>query len=203
MKVCRLQLEAYELARLRANSQRAGLSLDYNYRGIKNIQQPSPQMTTNREDPSIEVDARNLRNNTGRKDIAAFMQDIVSQACSQAREGTKTIENNGDVVAALPHRGGNPIAEIARRKMLSVRQFAARQDVFDPMVNVSVNTGSFSIDWSIQDLTINWDDYQGPVLIVDPKPSVNIDLAQEARVEFKVVEETIPPETGNTIDEKA
>jgi hypothetical protein len=190
------------MARLRIEVQLARLSIDYKHRRIKEIQQQSAQMKVSREYPSLQVDMRSLRNNIGLKNIEVLVRENVSQAYSSVQQSIKTIENSGDQIAALP-RKGNAIAAIARQNMLRTRQPSVPRGVSDPTVGMKSNPGSLSIDWSLQDLTISWDDYQAPVITLDPKPSVNIELAQEARIEFKVVEQSIPPESGRTIDKEA
>jgi hypothetical protein len=62
--------------------------------------------------------------------------------------------------------------------------------------------GSLSIDCSMHDISITWDDYQAPVITIEPKPSVDIVLVQEPHLAFRVVENTYPPESGRTIDKE-
>ncbi len=105
-------------------------------------------------------------------------------------------------MAKLPRKGGNPAAEIARRNMLKIRR-PIQRGLISPTVPMKGDPGSLSIDWLIHDLVIKWDDYQSPVITLDPKPSVDVEMVQEPRLEFKVVEQSIPPEAGRTIDKKA
>jgi len=202
MKVRRLQLEVNQMARLSAKVQLARLSVDFKYRRIKEVRQHRPQMKVRRENPSLKVEMRSLYENIGLKSIRTLAQESVALAQSQVREATKAIENNGDMMAALPRKGGNPVAEIAWRNMLKTRQ-PIRRGLIDPTVPMKGDPGSFKIDWLIHDLVIKWDDYQSPVITLDPKPSVDVEMVQEPRLEFKVVEQYIPPESGRTIDEKA
>jgi hypothetical protein len=203
MKVRRLQIEGDQMARLSIEIQLARLSVDFKHRRIKEIQQQSAQMKVSRQNPSLDVDMRNMRNNIGLKDVGTLAQENTARAINEIQQTVKTIENNGDFVASLPRKGGNPIASIARQGMLRIRQPSVQRGAIDPTVTVKGNPGSLNIDWSLQDITISWDDYQAPVITLDPKPSVNIQLAQEAHVEFKVVEQSIPSESGRTIDKEA
>lgn len=200
MKVRRLQIESEQMARLSIETQMARLSINAPVRRIKAVQQQRVQMTVSREYPSLEVNMESLRNNIGLKSVGTLVQESAAQAVSQAQQGIKNIENNGDFVSALPRRG-NPIADIARSTMLRTKQAAPSGRASDPTVSVKSNPGSLSIDWSLQDISISWDDYQSPIITVEPKPSVDVMLVQEPHLEFKVVEQSYPPETGRTIDE--
>jgi hypothetical protein len=203
MKVRRLQLESMELARIRIEMQLAGLSIEAPMRRIQTIRNERPEMTVKREDPTIEVDMESLHNNIGLKSPMVLTQDRVAMAKSQSLQKIKDYENNGDAMAALPHKG-NPIAAIARARLIHPNKPAQPSgQARDPLVTVEGHQGSLNIDWSIQDISIRWDDYQSPVITVDPKPFIDISLAQEGSVEFRVVEQSIPPETGRTIDAEA
>lgn len=202
MQVRRLQLEAFQMARMSVKIQLARLSVEFKHRRIKEVRQPRAQMNVRRDYPSLEIDMQSVYDNIGLKSIETLMKESVAQAYSIARQATKTIENNGDMMAALPRKGGNPAAAIARRNMLRTRR-PIQRGVIDPTVRIKTNPGSLSIDWRIHDLVIKWDDYQLPVIILDPKPDVHVELAQKPRLEFKVVEQSIPPEAGRTIDRKA
>jgi hypothetical protein len=203
MKVRRLQLDVDQMARLSIEIQMARLSIDYKHRKIKEVQQHSARMNVSRTNPSLDVDMQSLRNNIGLKNVEVLTQDNAAQAVSQAQQAVKTIENNGDYIAVLPKKNGNPIAAIARQTMLRTRQPAVPRGSSDPTVMIKGNPGTLTIDWSLHDITISWDDYQAPVITLDPKPSVDIELAQEARIEFRVVEMSIPPEAGRTFDKEA
>jgi hypothetical protein len=117
-------------------------------------------------------------------------------------EANKTVRSNGERFVTLPH-GRNPIAQVAKQKVKSAPPPRQGGAVIDPTIRIKANPGSISINWSIQDVKIIWDDYQAPVIRIDPKPYINVELAQEARVEFKVVEQSIPPEAGRMIDAEA
>lgn len=202
MKVRRLQVETMELARLRVQTERAQISIEAPLRRIADLQPQRTQMDISSESPSVKVDMTSLMNNIGLKDIGTLAQDVVTEAQAKAKQGIKEIENNGDTVAKLINRG-NAIAQIARSRILEVAQPAKPRGAVDPTAEIIVNTGSLKIDWSTQDLKIQWDELQMPVISVDPKASVDISLAQKAHVEFKVVELSIPPVTGRNVDQRA
>lgn len=201
MRIRRLQIESSQMARISIQAQMARLSINAPLRRINSIQQQSAQMSVDKENPSLEVDAESLRNNIGLKSPATLTREAASQSVDQIKQTIKKIENNGDYVATLP-RSGNPIPQIARNALLSPKPAAPPRGVSDPTVSIKSNPGSLSIDWSMQDLSITWDDYQTPVITIEPKPSVNVVLAQEPYIEFKVVEQAYPPESGRTIDKE-
>ncbi len=189
------------MARISVQAQLARLNIDVPMRRIKTVQKPRAQMTIDREKPSLEINMESLRNNIGLKSIRTLTREIAAQSFSQVRQAIKNIENNGDYAATLPQRG-NPIAQIARNAIVSARPAPAPRGASDPTVSVTSNPGSLNIDWSMQDVSITWDDYQTPVITIEPKPSVDIVLEQEPHLAFKVVEHTYPPESGRTIDEE-
>lgn len=199
MKIRRLQVESQQMARLTVQVQMAQLSINAPMRTIKTVQQQRAQMKVNREYPTLQVDMESLRNNIGLKSVGTLVRENASQAQAQVRQGIKDIENNGDYVATFP-RSGNPIAEVSRRAMHRVKQSPPAGSAVDPTVPIQSNPGSLSIDWSLQDMSITWDDYQNPIITFEPKPSVDFVLAQEPQLEFKVVEQSYPAETGRTID---
>jgi hypothetical protein len=201
MKIRRLQIESQQMARISVKAQLARLSIDAPIRGIKAVQQRRAQMTVNRENPSLEIDMVNLRNNIGLKSVRTLTQETASQSLAHARQAIKNIENNGDYVAQLP-RTGNPIAQISRSKLVRSIPAPTPRGVSDPTVSVKSDPGSLSIDWSMQDLSITWDDFQTPTITIEPKPSIDVVLVQEPRLEFKVVEHSFPPESGRTIDKE-
>lgn len=201
MKVRRLQIESQEMARISVQSQMARLSINVPIRRIKAVQQHHAQMTVSRKSPGMEIDMESLRNNTGLKSIETLTRELTARAFAQARQGIKNIENNGDYVAVQP-RKGNPIAEISRMAMLRTKTASTSGKAADPTVSVKSDPGSLNINWSLQDVSITWDDYQTPTIKVEPKPSVNIVMSQEPRLEFKVVEHSFPPESGRTVDQQ-
>jgi hypothetical protein len=202
MKIRRLQVEENQMAQIRVESRMARLSIDTRLRRIKQTEQQSAQMRVIRENPSIETDMEELRNNIGLKDTVTLTRDMTSRAASHMEQAIKTARRNSDYISSLP-QSGNPIAQVERQNVLAVPRLPEAGGIIDPTVDIRCNPGSISIDWSIQDVTIIWDDYQSPVIRVEPKPSVNVELVQEQRLSFRVVEQSIPPEAGRMIDEEA
>jgi hypothetical protein len=199
MRIRRLQLESWQMARLSVVTQMARLSIDAPIRKIKSIQQQRAQMIVNRENPSLEIDIQDIRGSVGRSSVNTLVQASASRAYN-IRQSINNGSYNSSNISALSHRG-NPIILITRSRISSANQSDTSQAVIDGIASVKGNPGSLSIDWSLQDITISWDEYQAPVITIEPKPSVNVELAQEPFVEFKVVEQAYPPETGGTIDE--
>lgn len=200
MKVVRLEVESQQMARLHIESQRAGLSIDAPFRRIKSIQPPRAKMKVRREAPSMDIDMERFRNNVGLKSINTLTQELSRQASNKASQAIKEMDRYGDAMAQLPHNG-NIIAQIARNSVLAPGKPLTGTGVAqDATVGMTGHPGSFSIDWSMQDMSIRWDENQAPVITLEPKPSVDIQLAQAPNIEFKVVEQRIPAPTGRTID---
>ena len=202
MKIRKLQVEESQMAQIRVRFQLARVSIETNLRGIKQVDRQAARMKVSREAPSIETDMKNLHNNIGLKDSVTLTRAMASNAVEQMEQAVKSMWREYEYIATLPH-DGNPIAQLARQKLLEAPEMPAAGGVVDPTVDVHANLGSLNIDWSIQDVTIVWDDYQEPVIRLDPKPSIDVELVQEPRISFRVVEQSIPPETGRTIDEEA
>jgi hypothetical protein len=84
--------------------------------------------------------------------------------------------------------------------MLKVREFKPLANIGENPVSFGIDPGMLEIDWTDHEITIRWDEYQAPVIVIDPKPSVNIELEQEPSIEIKVVEYVYPPEQGATVN---
>lgn len=202
MKVVRLEVVTNQLAKLSISSQLAGLSIDAPARRIKSIQPQRARMEVSRENPRIDIDMEQFRNNIGMKSIGTLTAELGRQAFGQARQAIVEMDRNGDAMAQLPHHG-NVIAQIARNRMLTPsRPITGTGVAQDPTVGMTGHPGSLSVDWSMQDMSISWDENQAPVITLEPKPSVDIRLAQKPHIEFRVVEQMIPALAGRTIDEQ-
>lgn len=191
MKIRRLQIEQ-QMAKLHIESQIARLSIQSPIRRIKSVDRQNAQMIVEREGPSLEIENMRTRVDTlTRQDVPA--------AVTQVRQD----KINGSHAAAYLQGNNSVNTHPARVKITAVRTAGfAGGGHSDNGRKITGSPGSLQIDWAIQDISINWDEYQAPVITVDPKPSVEIWLAQEARVEIKIVEQTYPPETGEMIDEE-
>lgn len=192
MKIRRLQIEQH-MARLQIETQIARLSIRSPIRRIKTVDRQNAQMIVERERPSIEIKNERMGVNTMTRQNAPIPANQVRQDKTINGQPAGSLPGNNGVgsppvriripVVRVPGNGGNVVSHGERR--------------------IAGNPGSLQIDWSIQDIAISWDEYQAPIITVDPKPSVDIRLAQEASVEIKIVEQTYPPETGEFIDEEA
>jgi hypothetical protein len=201
MKVRRLQIEQ-QMAQLQIDSRFARISIESKIRRMR-IEQQNAQMTVQREDPKIELDLEAFKDNIGLKEISTLTQESAARAHELAKQGIRETVSNGNYVGTLPSHG-NSIAQIAMQNMLkpSAPQ-TNRSSVPDGAVKMKGNPGDFNIDWSRNDITISWDQYEIPVITVEPPPPyVTIALAQKPALEFSVVEQSIPPETGNSVDMK-
>jgi hypothetical protein len=201
MKIRRLQIE-HQMAQIRIDSQMARISIETQVRGMR-IEQQHAQMKVERGNPEIELDLTAFKENIGIKSISTIAQESAARAQSQAEQGIRETVQNGRFVATLPS-SGNPIAQVARQKMLRVP--ASRMNsgaVPDGAVKMKGNPGELNINWTKNDLKIKWDEFQTPVITVEPKPPyVTVDLEKKPALEFTVVEQAYPPESGSTFDKE-
>lgn len=201
MKVRRIQIEQVP-AQIRVESQRAALSIETQRRGMTVEKRPA-QMSVERRDGTVEVDMEGLYDNIGLKSIRTLTAENAMRAQAQVEQSIRESADEADYVAALPH-AGNAIAEVARSRMLGRREPAMNSGGAPPgALGMRGVPGGVSIDWSRHELKINWDDFQSPVITVEPKASVDVQVVQKPAVTCTVVELTIPPETGGTIDAEA
>lgn len=200
MKVQRLRIEQ-QLAQIRVDSQMASLSIEMPRRTMS-VEQLRPQMSVSRQEGKIRLDMEEFRDNIGLKSIRALTAETAARAQAKVEQSIKEIAGDGDYIGTLP-ASGNPIAEVARRKMLESRaKETGGETVPDGAVKMEGIPGGLQINWSKHDLKINWDNFQSPVITVEPKASVNVQIVREPHIEYTVVELTIPAETGRAIDEE-
>lgn len=201
MKVRRVQIEQ-EMARIRVESQMASLSIETSKRGMT-VENTPARMSAERRDGTVEIDMADFRDNIGLKSIQTLAAENAARAQAQVEQSIRRLAGEADYIGTLPH-AGNPIAEVARNKMLESKVPDMNSgEVPDGAIGMRGEPGSVAIDWSRHDLKINWDEFQSPVITVEPKASVDVQVVRKPTVEYTVVELTIPPETGRTIDAEA
>jgi len=201
MKVRRLEIEQ-QLAQISVNSQMASLSIEMPKRAMM-VENKRARMTVERQSADIEIDMEDFRNHIGLKTMRTLNEEIAVRASAQADQGIKEIANDAKFIGTLP-AGGNPIAQLAKSKMLEQKAPELNTGSVPPgSVKMRGKPGEFSINWSKHDLKINWDNFQSPTITVEPKATVDVKLAQEPSIEYTVVEVTIPAETGKMIDAQA
>lgn len=201
MKVQRIEIEQ-QLAQIRVDSQMASLSVEMRRRSMS-LEQGNARMQVERSAPDIALDMQEFRDNIGLKSVFTLTRESVAKAQAQVSQSIKKFASNADFIGTLP-QSGNPIAQVARQQMLEPSVFdSGRSQVPEGAIKMEGKPGDLQIDWSKQDLVINWDQFQTPVITVEPKASVNVEIAREPILEFTVVEEYIPKETGQTLDTEA
>lgn len=201
MKVQRLQIEQ-QRAQIRIDSQRATLNIQMPDRTMT-VEQRRAQMSVERESGEVVLDMENFRNHIGLKSIRTLTEESAARAQAQVEQSIKEFAADADFIGTLP-ASGNPISQVARSRMLESKAPEMNSGkVPDGTVGMEGKPGEFSIDWSKHDLKINWDAFQSPVITVEPKASVDVQIVQEPHIEFTVVEQTIPAETGTTVDAEA
>ena len=201
MKVKRIHVEQ-QRAQLKIDSQMAALSIKMPVRRMK-IEQKPARMTVNKSPARVNIDMQDFRNKIGMKSIHTLIDESAARAVAQASESIKQITSDGDFVAAMPS-SGNSIAELSRMKMLSVNEPSLYNgNIPDGTVKMQGTPGDIQIDWSSHEVVISWDEFQSPNITLEPKASVNVELAQRPSIEFSVVEQSIPKESGTILDTEA
>lgn len=203
MEVQRVQIEQ-QMARIKIESQRAQIKIEQQMRQLE-INMERAQMSVNQEHGSLDVDSTALKNNTARKDIYTLQDHYASSAVQQGRQGIAEIVSDAAFVGDIPNRSGaSKIGQLARQKMLDpTPPSTGRSTLPQSGIDITGKKGEFSIDWTPYKLDISWGDMQGPVVTLDPKAQVNVELAQRASVDCSVVTMTIPKDIGNLVDTSA
>jgi hypothetical protein len=201
MKVQRLQIEQ-QMAKIDIESTKPVLKIDMPKREMQ-IVTKNAEMTLNMEQGGVEIDMTAFRNNMGVRSLSDFSSKNIADAKAGVEQRRREYTAEGDLIAALPSNG-NSIAQVALSHVLAADMPEMNSGkVPEKPVKVSGQPGKIDINWSKSDVVIKWGKYEPPEITVEPKASVNIELAQEPIVECKVVEMEIPPETGRMIDIKA
>lgn len=204
MEVQRVQIEQ-QMARIKIETQRARLKIEQEMRQME-INMERAQMTVNRENGSLDIDSTALRNNTARRDIYTLQDHFASNATMKGRQGISEIVSKGNYLAQLPdNTGGRKVGQHAKQKLIESVSPATygRSPLPQSGIEITGKKGEFSIDWTPYKLDISWGAMQRPVVTLDPKGSVNVELAQRASVDCTVVTMTIPKEIGNLVDTSA
>ncbi|MPM09135.1 hypothetical protein SDC9_55451 [bioreactor metagenome] len=201
MKVQRLQI-THQMAKIFVESQRASLSIETKKRQMNTKTQPA-QMSVEKENPKVKLDLESFRDNIGLKSYRTLTAESAAQAQANVKQYIEGINADADFIGTLPSKG-NAVAQAALSKMLQSKVPEMNSgDVPDGAIKMEGNPGTIKINWSKHDLKIIWDNFQSPVITVEPKASVKINMVQEPSVQYSVVELTIPPESGGNIDTEA
>ncbi len=202
MKVQRIQIEQ-QMARIKIESQRAALRIQTSQRQME-VKREAAKMKVDSQLGKVDIDMTPLKNNTARKDPLTLQQSFASQSLVSAQQGTRSIASDGEFVGQQPGCGHCQISELSRMKLMNPQKPTSGHSLVpDNPVVLKGDAGHLNIDWTPQSFEIEWDQVQGPVVTLDPKPSVSVDLVQPANLQFSVVELTIPAEPGQTIDVQA
>ncbi len=201
MKVQRLQIEQ-QMAKISVESTMASLKIEIPKREMI-IQMPKAEMSLDMEKGTIDIDMSGFRRNAGFKSMHELISDSAARAKSQLELSRREDVADADYIGALPS-SGNAIGQVARRKLLETDMPEMNTGKLpEQPVKIEGKPGKLSIDWEKSDLVIKWGKYEPPIITVEPKPSVRVELVQEPKVETTVVELEIPPETGRLIDAMA
>jgi len=197
----KLQIEQ-KFARISIQNQMARLQIRMPIRRIKEVDVKRAQMIVRRKDPRLQIDPGVLMRNTARGNL----QNLITTKAAEARESLqKVIQNINKKAREMLESADRKdlIAQQAMDDLLKVRELKPRAEIGENPIAFGIEPGELEIDWTDHEVTIRWDEYQTPIIVVDPKPSVNIELEQEPSIEIKVVEYVYPPEQGATVNTKA
>jgi hypothetical protein len=198
MKVARIQIDQ-QMARINIETQNATLKI-LNPKRAMSINSNDARMNVRSEMGKVELDMTNFKNKMDLKSMRDLTDDFSARAKSKLIQNIKEYSDVSDQIAKLPSTG-NKIGQAARSKILKPEMPAMNSgEVPKQPVKMDGKPGKIQINWSKNELVIKWGKYEPPVIIVEPKPSVKIELVQEPEVECEVVEVYIPPETGQSID---
>ncbi|MPM97961.1 hypothetical protein SDC9_145142 [bioreactor metagenome] len=167
------------------------------------VDQARAQMRVEQQAPEVELDMQAFRDTLGMKTMGTLNKQAAQRAKSTASQGIKDIAADANFVGTLPSEG-NAIGKLARMRMMEVStpQTGIGEGATGN-VGMKGDPGKLQIDWDKHDLKITWNDYQTPVITVEPKPSVSVEMIQEPQVQITVVEMSIPPEVGVAMDQLA
>lgn len=198
MKVVRLQME-HQMAQIQMQSRKAKLSIESPRRGMEVDAQPA-EMSVDNQLGSVALDSTALRENTARRSVFSLQRQFAAESVQEAWQGVARIVQEGDSVAQQPNPG-NVWGTLAQEQMLEVDTPTYGRSTV-PQVGVSMNGsgGHCEISWTSHKLEINWEDFERPRVDLAQAPSVEIQLAQKPQLDCEIVEEYIPPETGQNID---
>jgi hypothetical protein len=198
MKVNRIQIEQ-QMAKIEIESQKATLKIQTPKREMS-IESQNAKMNVSSEMGKIELDMSNFKDRMDLKSMRELSEDFIAQAKSELVQNIKQFSSESDQIAKLPS-SGNEIAQAARRRLLTPSPSKMNSgEVPKQPVEMNGKPGELDIDWTKNDLVIKWGKYEPPIITVEPKASVNVELVQKPSVECEVVEVSIPPETGRTFD---
>ena len=200
MKVQRLVIEQ-QRAQIDITNQRGQLQVESNYHREMQVDWQPAKLKTDTELGKVMLDSTNLRENTGLRDVFSLQRHSADIAQQKAQQAIEQIVQDGDFTAQQPN-SGNLIGQLALDEMLTDTEPATygRSIVPEPAVKMTGVAGGCEIEWVPQQFEINWDQMQGPNITLEPPPSVDIRVVQDAQIECKVVEESIPPQPGKLID---
>jgi hypothetical protein len=198
VRIQKLQIEQ-KFARISIQNQMARLQIRTPIRRIKEVDVKRAQMIVQRKGPRVQIDSGVLLRNTARGGLQHLLSVKAAEARQSLQKVIKNLNQKAKVMLESPDRS-QIIAQNAMNDMLSVPEMYPKAEIGENPVAFGIDPGMLQIDWTEHEITIRWDEYQAPVIVVDPKPSVNIMLEQEPSIEIKVVEHVYPPEQGATVN---
>jgi hypothetical protein len=202
MKVQRLVIDQ-QRAQIEITNQMGRLAIDCNYRRGMQVDAQHASMTADYQPGKVMLDATALQDNLALRNFRSLQRHSASVAQQKAQAGTRETSQDGEFTAQQPHAGSSLVGQLARQKTIADHATAptyGRSTVPEAAVKMTGVAGGYEVEWEPQQFEINWDQLKGPNITLEPPPSVDIRLAQDAQVECQVVEESIPAEPGVLLD---
>ena len=171
-----------EHAQIGIINHRAKLVIESNRPMMKVVRRPA-KMNITRQRPSFQVDWAEVRNRIfAHKQGSSFVIDLGHEASARGRRATEEIVQDGNRMGAI-HLQGDPVADIARRKMVSDQPELNVNPVPQPLPEITWNPGSMTIDWEVHQLEIEWEGLGKPNIQVEPH-SVEIFLRNRPSIKI-------------------
>ena len=201
MRFQKLQIEQ-KFARISIENQMARLEIRTPMRRIRSINVKRPQMLVSRRWPSLQINSDVLKKNTARGSIQELLNLKAQEAKESLHKVVQNLNQKAKEMLETADRAGL-IAQQAMDTLLSVRELKPKAELGENPVSFYIDPGELHIDWTEHEISIQWDEYQSPIIVLEPKPQVRVKLEQRQAIVIKVVEYVYTPEQGMTINTKA
>ncbi len=196
-----------EIRKLDIETQRAEISIEIQNARIHvkipdaemQINREPPRMTIHRESGDVDIDMQEFKSNIGLKNFDELIAYAASKGYAAATEGTRETVNTAAYVGDVTIHGPK-VANAAKSKMLEAPDPDPGRSPLPPYVEMEGKSGSFEIEWTKGEVSIEWDIGGLAEVYVEPPCSVEIHLTQRPHVRVSLAEESIPPAAGRNVN---
>lgn len=201
MQISRLEIEQ-EQAKIEVSSQLARIQVQSQNRAVQINMEPG-ELSVDYMPGEVDLDQTSLQENTARRDVFALQKHYAAVAAQKAQQGIAQTAQDGDFMAQ-PGQGAEYLAgQLAQMHMLNTpTPTYGRSSVPSDAVSMDGKGGSCEIEWTPQEVEIQWDRYSRPTVSLEPPPSVEVELVQRPEVNCTLLQEetAVPPGTAIDID---